>query len=139
MKRPQPTFVSRQNQRGALAPIFRKPQWASCRLRVPGRAKTLQKSPRRNSSLDEIIAGLNPFSPFDGPDIDGDGIENGEDPDVDGDGTTNAYDDDVDGDGIPIRDDDDIDGDGLLNDILDNDDDGDGISNLIDNDDDADA
>ncbi|MGB0715070.1 MAG: hypothetical protein ACPGXK_04275 [Phycisphaerae bacterium] len=89
--------------------------------------------------LDEIVAALNPFDPSDGPDIDGDGIDNGEDPDVDGDGIRNAYDDDVDGDGIANEDDDDIDGDGLLNRIQDRDDDGDGVHNLIDNDDDADG
>ncbi len=89
--------------------------------------------------LDEIIAGTRPFWRFDGPDIDGDGIPNGEDDDVDGDGELNAYDDDVDGDGIENTRDDDIDGDGLLNRIMDDDDDGDGVSNLIDNDDDADG
>lgn len=89
--------------------------------------------------LDEILAGLNPNDPTDGPDIDGDGIPNGEDDDVDGDGVLNAYDDDVDGDGIDNEEDDDIDGDGLLNRILDEDDDGDGIDNLIDNDDNADG
>ncbi|MBE5774254.1 MAG: peptidoglycan-binding protein, partial [Clostridiales bacterium] len=35
------------------------------------------------------------------PDVDGDGIPNGEDPDVDGDGIPNGEDPDVDGDGIP--------------------------------------
>ena len=89
--------------------------------------------------LEEIIAALDPFNPFDGPDIDGDGIENGEDPDVDGDGVLNAYDRDVDGDGIRNVHDDDIDGDGLLNRLLDDDDDGDGVINLIDNDDNADG
>lgn len=89
--------------------------------------------------LDEIVAALNPYNPYDGPDIDGDGIENGDDPDVDGDGIANAYDDDVDGDGIDNVDDDDIDGDGLLNRIQDRDDDGDGVHNLLDNDDDADG
>lgn len=89
--------------------------------------------------LEEIIAGLNPFWPYDGIDNDGDGIDNGDDPDVDGDGTLNAYDDDVDGDGIKNIHDDDIDGDGLLNRIQDDDDDGDGIPNFIDNDDNADG
>lgn len=89
--------------------------------------------------LEEILAGLDPFWPFDGPDIDGDGIPNGEDPDVDGDGTTNAYDDDVDGDGILNTQDDDIDGDGLLSDGRDDDDDGDGVPDYLDDDDDADG
>lgn len=89
------------------------------------------------SDIDEILAGLDPLNRFDGPDIDGDGILNGEDDDVDGDGTLNAYDDDVDGDGIKNEDDDDIDGDGLFNHTEDDDDDGDGIDNRIDNDDDA--
>jgi len=89
--------------------------------------------------IEEIVAALDPNNPFDGPDVDGDGIENGEDPDVDGDGILNAYDRDVDGDGIDNVDDDDIDGDGLLSRLLDRDDDGDGIPDLIDNDDDADG
>ncbi|MGB0717355.1 MAG: hypothetical protein ACPGXK_15870, partial [Phycisphaerae bacterium] len=92
------------------------------------------------TDIEEILAALDPFNPFDGVDVDGDGILNGEDFDVDGDGIPNAYDEDVDGDGEPNVFDDDIDGDGLLNALLeDDDDDGDGIDNLIDNDDNADG
>ena len=92
------------------------------------------------TDLEEIIAALDPLNPYDGIDVDGDGIPNGEDFDVDGDGIPNAYDIDVDGDGELNFVDDDIDGDGLLNALLeDDDDDGDGIDNLIDNDDDADG
>ena len=90
------------------------------------------------SDLEELVLGNDPFDPLDGPDIDGDGIPNGEDPDVDGDGIDNADDPDVDGDGILNGDDDDVDGDGLLA-SEDDDDDGDGILDLLDIDDDGDG
>lgn len=112
-----------------------------CGQLPPGIAGLLRDSDGDGlTDLEELVAGLDPFNRFDGPDIDGDGILNGEDPDVDGDGILNAYDRDVDGDGIDNIFDDDIDGDGLLNSLFeDDDDDGDGISNLIDNDDNADG
>ncbi|NIX25225.1 MAG: hypothetical protein GWN07_37670, partial [Actinobacteria bacterium] len=78
------------------------------------------------SDLDEYAEGTDPNDPSDGPDIDGDGIPNGEDPDVDGDGLLNGEDPDIDGDGRPNPFDRDRDGDGLPN-LIDEDDDGDGI------------
>ena len=36
------------------------------------------------SDLEELVLGNDPFDPLDGPDIDGDGIPNGEEPDVAG-------------------------------------------------------
>lgn len=77
------------------------------------------------ANYEELLLGTDPFDPLDGPDIDGDGIPNGQDPDVDGDGILNVV-------GI------DIDGDGLTND-LDDDADADGIPDLLDEDDNADG
>ncbi len=90
------------------------------------------------NDLDELIAGTDPRDPTDGPDIDGDGILNGDDPDVDGDGIYNGFDFDVDGDGMLNVGDVDIDGDGIVN-FLDFDDDGDGLLDEYDIDDNADG
>lgn len=91
-----------------------------------------------NSDLIEFFNGGDPFDPHDGPDIDGDGIPNGQDDDVDGDGLANGDDPDIDGDGVPNGDDADMDADGEDNDT-DRDDDGDGIPDRDDEDDDADG
>jgi len=77
------------------------------------------------SDFDEVLLGTDPSDPTDGPDVDGDGLLNGEDDDVDGDGISNGEDDDVDGDGVSNSMDDDDDGDGEP-DATDDDDDGDG-------------
>jgi hypothetical protein len=90
------------------------------------------------SDFDELVEGTDPEDPTDGPDIDGDGIPNGEDPDVDGDGIPNGFDFDVDGDGMLNVWDIEIDGDGIVN-FLDFDDDGDGILDEYDIDSDADG
>lgn len=89
------------------------------------------------SNLDELKLGTDPYNASDGPDIDGDGVPNGEDPDVDGDGVSNEHDFDVDGDMIFNGHDHDIDADGLLNED-DPDADGDGLSDRFDLDDDGD-
>ncbi len=78
------------------------------------------------SDVEELMIGNDPNDPSDGPDIDGDGLPNGEDPDVDGDGFLNAVDVDIDGDGILNSFDPDDDADGLP-DAIDFDDDADGI------------
>lgn len=83
------------------------------------------------SDYDELMTGTDPSDATDGPDIDGDGIPNGEDQDVDGDEIRNESDQDIDGDGIANRFDPDMDADGLLN-IVDPNRDGDGTANLID-------
>ena len=88
--------------------------------------------------VDEALLGTDPLDPTDGPDIDGDGIPNGEDDDVDGDGAFNGNDSDIDGDGILNGNDGDRDGDGLLN-AQDDDGDGDGIDDARDRDDDGDG
>ncbi|MCB9852608.1 MAG: hypothetical protein H6819_05895 [Phycisphaerales bacterium] len=90
------------------------------------------------SLLDEVLAGLDPFSALDGPDRDCDGIPNGEDPDIDNDGIPNESDPDVDGDGIPNSEDPDVDNDGILN-GADFDVDGDFLINRWDIDNDADG
>lgn len=90
------------------------------------------------NDFDELVEGTNPEDPTDGPDIDGDGIPNGEDPDVDGDGIPNGLDFDVDGDGMLNVWDIDIDGDGIVN-FLDLDDDGDGLLDEYDIDSNADG
>ena len=90
------------------------------------------------SDYDELLAGGNQFDPLDGPDIDGDGILNGDDSEVDGDGIENGSDSDVDGDGHPNGNDDDVDGDGL-EESEDDDDDGDGELDETDEDDDGDG
>ncbi|MGE0481768.1 MAG: hypothetical protein AB7Q17_14980, partial [Phycisphaerae bacterium] len=89
------------------------------------------------TNLEELMMGMDPYDRLDGPDIDGDGIPNGEDDDVDGDGVLNKHDFDVDGDGIFNDHDSDIDADGLIGDD-DGDDDGDGLSDRHDLDDDGD-
>ena len=68
-------------------------------------------------------------------DVDGDGIPNGSDPDIDGDGVPNGQDWDADGDGIPNGSDIDADGDGLTGA---DDPDGDG-STISDSDNDGDS
>lgn len=90
------------------------------------------------SDFDELAMGTDPNNPTDGPDIDGDGIPNGQDPDVDGDGVPNAYDIDIDGDGLLNSFDSDMDGDGIEN-LVDIDKDGDGVENKKDPDDNADG
>ncbi len=87
---------------------------------------------------EELLLGGEICNPFDGPDIDGDGIENGEDDDVDGDGIENGDDPDVDGDGLLNGEDDDVDGDGIANGD-DSDVDGDFIRNRFDLDIDGDG
>lgn len=77
------------------------------------------------SDYDEVISGNDPTDPTDGPDVDGDGIENGADPDIDGDGIANGDDADADGDGV--------------SDSMDDDDDGDGEPDATDDDDNADG
>lgn len=89
------------------------------------------------NNLEELMMGNDPYNPTDGPDIDGDGIPNGEDEDTDGDGVPNKYDFDVDNDGIFNGLDPDIDADGLLN-ADDPDSDGDLLSNRFDLNDDGD-
>ncbi len=89
------------------------------------------------SNLEELKAGKDPDNPLDGPDIDGDGIDNGDDDDVDGDGVPNKHDFDVDGDSLFNGVDNDIDADGLLN-KDDADADGDGLSDRWDLNDDGD-
>ncbi|MGE3182408.1 MAG: hypothetical protein AB7N71_12315 [Phycisphaerae bacterium] len=90
------------------------------------------------ATYEELEQGLNPNDPLDGPDIDGDGIPNGEDDDVDGDGTLNRYDFDVDGDGLLNGFDPDIDADGLIG-RDDPDEDGDDMSDRWDLDEDGDG
>jgi hypothetical protein len=101
-------------------------------------ALTVDSDGDGRNDMEELIEGSDPFDPVDGPDIDGDGIENRDDPDVDGDGQLNGVDHDVDGDGVMNTFDPEIDGDGLLN-FIDLDDDGDGILDEYDLDQNADG
>jgi hypothetical protein len=72
-----------------------------------------------------------------GPDADGDGINDAFNPDTDGDGIIDSLDDDIDGDLIPNDEDADVDGDGVVDNGMDTD--GDGINDAHDPDIDGDG